>query len=76
MVDVVSQIGGISATIKVVMGILAPFMIFKFMFMFARILKRKSRQKIRIFRLKDIKKAIKVITPRIEEKMAGKNGSK
>lgn len=38
MVDVVSKIGGISATIKVLLTFMAPFFAFKFMFIFANIL--------------------------------------
>ena len=70
MADVISKIGGIGATIKIFLVILGPIMVFKFMFVFAKILQRKSMQKVRIFRIKDIKKAIKVIVPKIEEKVA------
>ena len=70
MVDVFSRIGGITATLKVFLATVGPFYAFKFMVIFARVLKRKSAQKVRIFRIKDIKKAIKVIIPKIEEKIA------
>ena len=69
MTDVIAKIGGISSTIKLIMISLTPIMAFKFMFIFANILKRKSNQKVRIFRIKDIKKARKIIKKRIQEKM-------
>ena len=42
MEDVISRIGGISSTIKVLIAIMGPIFAFKFMFIFARVLKRKA----------------------------------
>lgn len=64
--DIVSKLGGIGATIKITLSVLAPFLILKYMFRFAEILLRKSNQRIRIFKLKDIKKALPEIRERVE----------
>jgi len=68
-VDVISKLGGIGATIKLVITMIAPLMVLKFMVAFAQIILRKASQKVRIFRIKDIKKSIKTIREKIKEKM-------
>lgn len=67
--DVVSQLGGLWSTIKLLMRILLPFMILKFMFAFAQMIQRKATQKVRITRIKDIKKQSKLIKVEIKQKM-------
>ena len=52
--DIVSKLGGIGATITIVLKILAPLLVLKFMTAFAQLILRKAEQKIRILRLKDI----------------------
>lgn len=68
-VDVISQLGGLGATFKLILGAIAPLMILKFMQAFGMIILRKAQQKVRIFRLKDITKHIKTINKRITEKI-------
>lgn len=54
--DVVSQLGGLWSTIKLLMRIALPLMVLKFMFAFAQMIQRKATQKVRLTRIKDIKK--------------------
>jgi len=68
-VDVISKLGGIGATIKLVITMIAPLMVLKFMVAFAQIILRKAAQKVRIFRIKDIKKSIKTIREKIKDRM-------
>ena len=56
--DIVSALGGIGATIKIILGALLPVLTLRYMMEFASILRRKAEQKIRVFKLKDIKKNI------------------
>lgn len=66
-IDVLSKIGGIGATIKIALSVITPFLVLKFMIAFAQIIIRKSEQRMRIFIIKDILKAIPVIKERILE---------
>ena len=63
--DIVSKLGGLGATIKMILAFVAPIMVLKFMVTFAQIILRKAGQKVRIFRIKDIMKQRKVIIEKI-----------
>lgn len=63
--DIVSKLGGLGATIKMILAFVAPIMVLKFMVTFASIILRKAGQKVRIFRIKDIMKQRKVIIEKI-----------
>lgn len=64
-----SKIGGIGATINIIAAAIGPPMVLKFMVAFANIILRKARQKIAIFRIKDIKKGLKKIREIIDKKI-------
>jgi len=55
-VDIISQLGGIGATVKIVLAVLGPLVILQFMYEFSHIILRQAHQKIRVFRIKDILK--------------------
>lgn len=67
--DVFAEVGGLWATIKLLIKMLLPWMILKFMFAFAQIIRRKANQKVKISRIKDIKNQTKLIREKIKEKM-------
>lgn len=67
VLDIVSQLGGIGATIKIVLTSATPLIILKFMSEFVGMLKRQANQRVRLMRLKDIKSN----RHEIEEKIRG-----
>ena len=52
--DIVSNLGGLGATIKLTSQFITPILVLKFMVTFAKIVIRKAAQKVRIYRIKDI----------------------
>ena len=64
--DILSALGGISATIKIGLGALVPLLTFKYMVEFSNIQSRKAEHQIRIMKLKDIMKNLKEIRDRIK----------
>ena len=50
--DVVSQLGGIGATLKIVMGFFAPYIVLNFMVEFAKLLERKADHKVNLLKIK------------------------
>jgi len=50
--DVISQLGGIGATLNIVLGALAPYVILGFMVEFAKLLTRKANHKVNLIIIK------------------------
>ena len=71
--DVLSAIGGLGNAIKIALGALVPFLTLRFMVEFSSIHQRKAKQKIRIFKLKDIVNNLKELRKKIQAAKGGKN---
>lgn len=67
--DMVSKLGGIGATLQIVLKIVAPIFVLKFMTSFALLIMRKAEQKIRILRLKDIVKYLDQLNEKVKQRM-------
>lgn len=52
--DALSDVGGLLALLKSVIGVATPVVILVLLYDFSRIITRRSKQKVRIFELKDI----------------------
>lgn len=54
--DIIAALGGIGATVKLMLESAAPLLVLKFMYEFANMMTRKSIQKLRIFKIREIYK--------------------
>lgn len=67
--DVVSQLGGIGATLNIVLGFFGPYIVLKFMVEFAKLLTRKAHHKVNLIKIKQIQDQREYIIQKINEKM-------
>ena len=52
--DIIAALGGIGATVKLVFESAGPLLVLKFMYEFANMMTRKSAQKLRVFKIREI----------------------
>ena len=54
--DKLAKVGGLWAAFKILVAVCGPILIFTFMFSFATLIQRKSHQRLRVFKIKEILK--------------------
>lgn len=67
--DIISALGGIGATVKLVFESAAPLLVLKFMYEFANMMTRKATQKTRICKIKEIFQNFDKMRPIIVQKL-------
>lgn len=65
--DKLAKVGGLWAAFKIGVAVCGPIFVLIFMFSFARLIKRKSEQKLRVFKLKEIIKIFPKIRAAIKK---------